>query len=48
MEEFLDKQAEPTHNDMEKRLKLHDEKITSYHQVCVFAAAKKLNSVTMN
>ena len=35
MEKFLDNQAEPTHDDMKNKLKLHDEKITSYHQVCV-------------
>ena len=35
MEKFLDNQAEPTHDDMKNRLKLHDEQITSYHPVCV-------------
>ena len=35
MEKFLDNQAAPTHDDMKNRLKLHDEQITSYHQVCV-------------
>ena len=41
MEKFLDNQAEPTHNDMKKRLKLHDEKLTSYHQVCISKTCSK-------
>ena len=35
MEKLLDNQAEPTPDDMTKRLRLHDEQIASYHQVCV-------------
>ena len=41
MEKFLDNQAEPTRDDMKKRLKLHDEKITSFHQVCISKTCSK-------
>ena len=41
MEKFLDNQAEPKHDDMKKRLKFHDEKITFYHQVCISKTCSK-------
>lgn len=33
MENFLDKQAEPAHDEIKRKLKTYDEKTTSYHQV---------------
>ena len=33
IEEFLEKQAEQTHNEIVRKLQINDERITSYHQV---------------
>ena len=33
IEEFLEKKAEQTHNEIVRKLRINDEKITSYHQV---------------
>ena len=46
MEKFLDNQAEPTHDDMKKRLKLHDEQITSYHAVCLSKNLQQENNTS--
>ena len=31
IEEFLEKQAEQTHNEIVRKLQINDERITSYH-----------------
>ena len=46
MEKFLDNQAEPKHDDMKKRLILHDEKINSYHQVCISKNLQQENNTS--
>ena len=33
IEEFLEKKAEQTHNEIVRKLQINDERITSYHQV---------------
>ena len=33
IEEFLEKKAEQTHNEIVRKLHISDERITSYHQV---------------
>ena len=33
IEEFLEKQAEQTQNEIVRKLQINDERITSYHQV---------------
>ena len=33
IEEFLEKQAEQTHNEIVRKLHISDERITDYHQV---------------
>ena len=33
IEEFLEKRAEQTHNEIVRKLQINDERITSHHQV---------------
>ena len=36
IEEFLEKEAEHTHNEIVRKLHINDQKITSYHKVYPF------------